>query len=168
MHIFCVPTSMSMNHVHAECPVVAVYKYWLWKFMVSSQTRHASSVKSMSDREGWWIFRCSGMWCCGAEWVVPDILNEEGQAAHEKCVCLGGWILNMEALCYIELSGPTCPATQDHVPVDPILRQHCCENLSSYRKGLLAHCHRSHWQKLGSPKVRFWVQALHSLYLGRV
>jgi len=64
--------------------------------------------------------------------------------------------------------GTTCAATQGHVPADLILRQHCCENLSSYRKGLLAHCHRSHWQKLGSPKVRFWVQALHLLYLGKV
>lgn len=36
------------------------------------------------------------------------------------------------------------------------------------QKGLLAHCHRSHWQKLGSSKVRLWVQAWHSLYLVRV
>jgi len=27
MHIFCVPTSMSMNFVHAEYTLVAVHKY---------------------------------------------------------------------------------------------------------------------------------------------
>lgn len=151
-----------------EHPVVAVHKYWLWKFTMSSQARHTSSVKSMWDREGGWIFRCSGMWCCVAEWVVPDFLNEKGQAAQEKCICLGVWILNVKALCYIEMLGTACPTTQDHVPADTILQQHCCENPNSYRKGLLAHCHWSLWEKRGSSKVRLWVQALHSLYLGIV
>lgn len=152
MHIFCVPTSMSTNHMHAEHTLVAVHKNWLWKFMVPSQARHASSVKGIWDREGGWIFRCSGMWCCVAEWVVPDILNEEGQAAEEKYICLGVWILNMKALCYIEMLGTTCPVTQDHVPVDLILGQNSCENISSYRKGLLTHSHRSHWQNLAFPR----------------
>jgi hypothetical protein len=152
MHIFCMPTSMSMNHVHAEHTLVAVHKYWLWKFMVPKQARHASSVKGIWDTEGGWIFRCSGMLCSVAEWVVPDILNEEGQSAQEKCICLGIWILSMKALCYIEMLGTTCPATQDHVPADLILGQHCCENLNSYRKGLLTHCHRSHWQNMALPR----------------